>query len=151
MSSQWGQQHKLHYVKEGHVKSNWSDLTTPTNAPPPQNFHFEAIQLDEPQFQNPWLWGAGEQESNEKKCPICAPFIHNGAMVGVSSIGRLKAKYIFKKKILASCNMRILVHQDNSLKTIQRTDLNNLIDHTSFFFPPSLRYKPIPRTMYICV
>jgi hypothetical protein len=43
MSSQWGQQHKLHYVKEGHVKSNWSDLTTPTNAPPPQNFHFEAI------------------------------------------------------------------------------------------------------------
>ncbi len=28
--------------------------------------------------------------------------------------------------------MQILVHQGNSLKTIQHTDLNNLIDHTSF-------------------
>lgn len=133
MSSQLGQQHKLHYVKERHVKSYWSD----PQMHHPQIFHFEAIQLDEPQFQNPWLWGAGEQELNEKECPIHAPFIHNGVIVGVSSIGRLKAKYYIKKK-LASCNMQILVHQGNSLKTIQCTDLNNLIDHTSFLLFPAL-------------
>jgi hypothetical protein len=40
-----------------------------------------------PNFRTLGYGGAGEQESNEKKCPIHAPFIHNGAIVGVSSIG----------------------------------------------------------------
>ncbi len=34
--------------------------------------------------------------------------------------------------------MQILVHQGNSLKTIQCIDLNKLIDHTSFFFCQAL-------------